>query len=77
MHVLRHIHSCEFENRRSIVDVLDQLFYVALATAGDTDKQRCPERLLVHETLVEPAVFTHIEALVGRVDYHRVVHQTI
>ena len=35
------------------------------------------ERFLVHEALVEPAVFAHVESLVGSVDHEGVVEQAL
>lgn len=29
--------------------------------------QRCPERLLIHKTLIEPPVLSHIKALIGSI----------
>lgn len=37
--------------------------------------QRCPERLLIHKTLIEPPVLSHIKALIGSINNHRIFHQ--
>ena len=39
--------------------------------------ERCAQRLLVHEALVEPAVLAHVEALVGGVYNHCVVGESV
>ena len=41
------------------------------------DDERGMERLLVHESLVEPAVFAHIESLVGCIDDDGVVGEVV
>ena len=60
-----------------VVDILYHLIddTTALVALGQTHDERGAEALLVDEALVEPAVFTHIEALVGGIDHEGVVQQ--
>ena len=51
-----------------MVDILDHFGDVAFNTAGKTNQHRCTERFFIHETFVEPAMFTHIESLVGSIN---------
>ena len=59
-----------------MVDVLDEGVDLTVEAAGIVGQQGSAEGFLVHEAFVEPAVLTHVEALVGGVDDEGVVPQT-
>ena len=78
-HVLRLRNAGESEERRSIVDVLHKAvaYRAGLGVTRIAHDERCAQRLLVHEALVEPAVLAHVEALVGGVYNHCVVGESV
>ena len=47
-----------------MVDVLHQMIDLSLHAARIIDQHRGAHALLVHESLVEPSVLSHIESLV-------------
>jgi len=77
VHFFRLFDACQVEDSWAVVDVLHQLGYVTLLSAGQADEQRSAEGFFIHESLVEPSVFTHVESLVGSIDNHGVVQQVL
>ena len=77
VHLFGHLYTCQFEECGAVVDVLYELCHVALLATGKAHEQGSAERLFVHEALVEPAVLTHVEALVRGVHDHRIVQQAL
>ena len=78
-HLLRLLHSGKLKECWGVVDVLHQLVAHAsrLGVARIADDERRAERLLVHESLVEPSVLAHVESLVGGVDDDGVVGESV
>ena len=70
----RHLHK-----GRGVINVLHERREAAagLDHAGPLHNERHVQRLLVNPALVEPAVLSVVEALVGRVDDHGVFLQTL
>ena len=64
VHLLGYLYACKIEEGGAVVDVLYELGHIALLAARKAHEQWGAERLFVHEALVEPSVFTHVEALV-------------
>ena len=64
MYVGRNFRTGQFKECGSIVDILHHCHRFALHSARQTYYKRSTERLLVHPTFVEPAMFAHIEPLV-------------
>ena len=67
------------EESGGVVNVLHHFLDVAarFQPLGQVHEQRGRKTLLVHEALVEPSVFAHIEALIGGVDDEGVVEQAL
>ncbi len=65
------------EEGGGIVDILDELVdpRAGFDMTGILDEERCLERFLVHEALVEPAMLAEIEALVRSIDDDRILAQ--
>ena len=79
MHVIRDRGARQVQEGLCEVDVLYQVLVdgARLDLARPARHQRCAERLLVHEALVEPAVLAHVEALVGGVHDDGVVAEVL
>ncbi len=79
MNIIRYFHSGKIKESRGIIDILNQL--IALCSGFDMSRiahhERGTERLLVHETLIEPAVFTEPESLIGCVNHNGIVSQSV
>jgi hypothetical protein len=75
LHALGRRDPGEVEQGLRDVDVRDERLRAPAGgdAGGIAEHERHPQRLLVHEPLVEPAVLAEVEALVGRVDRDRVV----
>ena len=77
LHVLRNGDAAHIKESRSKVDVLGQT--CNLRTRFDMSRpahhHRHTKRLFVHETLVKPAMFAQVEALIGGIDYNRILVQ--
>ena len=79
LHLGRRGKSGHRKEGRGVVDVLDHRREArpGLHHAGPADDERHAERFLVHPALVVPAVFAHVEPLVGAVDDDGVLRQPV
>ena len=77
LNVRRHLCTCCLEEGWCIVDVLYHLPNNAMLTTWEINQQWCAERLLIHETLVEPSMLAHVETLVRGVDNHCVLKESM
>ena len=77
LHFFRFLDTCQVEDSRTVVDVLYEFGYITLLATRQTNEQRSAEGFFVHESLVEPTVFTHVETLVGSIDNHGIFQHAL
>ena len=75
MDVFGHRSSGKFEEGRGIVDVLHHFRDLSPAVKAfrQAHDKRSTHGLFVHETFVKPTMLTHVEALIGSINYQCIV----